>query len=94
MTEFFKGREEPPSIRIFLQDGGCAGSSLGMALDRSTPSDEIFEYDGVSYVVEKELLEQVQPIALEYVESDYGSGFQVKSNLKVKSGCGSCSCCG
>ena len=93
IAEFFKGRQEPPSIRILLQEGGCAGSSLGMALDESTPNDEIFEHHGVSYVVEKKLLEQVQPIAVEYVQSPHGSGFQVQSNLKTGSGCGSCSCC-
>lgn len=93
MTEFLKRREKPSSIRILLQGGGCAGSSLGLALDEATQDDEIFEHDGVSYIVEKELFSQAQPIAVEYVESPYGNGFQVQSNLKMESGCGSCSRC-
>ena len=66
---------------------------MGLALDESTPNDEIFEQHGVSYVVEKELFKQVQPIAVEYVESPYGSGFQVQSNLDMGSSCSTCSSC-
>ena len=93
IREFLKGRQERPSVRILLQGGGCAGFSLGMALDESTPDDEVFERHGVSYVVEKDLLKQAQPIAVEYIESPRGIGFQVTSNLSMKSGCDSCSCC-
>jgi iron-sulfur cluster assembly accessory protein len=93
MTEFMRQREKPSSIRILLKGGGCAGSSLGLALDEATPNDEIFEHDGVSYIVEKGLFSEVQHIAVEYVESPYGNGFQVQSNLKMESGCGSCYRC-
>jgi Fe-S cluster assembly iron-binding protein IscA len=66
---------------------------LGLALDESTPNDEVFNHSGVSYVVEKKLLTQVQPITVEYIESARGSGFQVQGNLGMGSGCGSCSGC-
>jgi Fe-S cluster assembly iron-binding protein IscA len=66
---------------------------LGLALDESTPNDDVFEHSGVSYVVEKKLLEQVKPIAVEFIESARGSGFQVQGNLGMGSSCGSCSGC-
>jgi len=64
-----------------------------LALDESTPNDEVFEHSGISYVVEKRLLEQVKPIAVEFIESARGSGFQIQSSLDMGSGCGSCSGC-
>jgi iron-sulfur cluster assembly protein len=94
LEEFFKGRKEARSIRVLLQGGGCSGSSLGLALDESTPNDEVFEHGGISYVVEKGLLQQVQPIVLEYLETPQGSGFQLQSNLPKESCCSSCSGCG
>ena len=64
-----------------------------MALDESKENDEIFEEQGVTYVVEKELLEQVKPIAIEFITSPRGSGFKLTSSLSAQSACGSsCSC--
>jgi Fe-S cluster assembly iron-binding protein IscA len=63
-----------------------------MALDESKENDEIFEEQGVTYVVEKELFEQVKPIAIEFVTTARGSGFKLTANLNAQSACGSCSC--
>ena len=35
-----------------MQGGGCSGYSLGLAMDGSKPDDEVFEQDGVNYVIE------------------------------------------
>jgi len=64
-----------------------------LALDESTPNDEVFEHSGISYVIEKRLLEQVKPVAVEFIESVRGSGFQINSSLTMGNGCGSCSSC-
>ncbi|MBW6485384.1 MAG: hypothetical protein K0B01_04445 [Syntrophobacterales bacterium] len=66
---------------------------MGLALDESTPNDDVFENNGVSYVIEKKLLQEVQPIVVEFIESANGGGFQVKSSMSVGGSCGSCSSC-
>jgi iron-sulfur cluster assembly accessory protein len=94
IKEFLKNRPEAPSIRVLMQEGGCAGPSLGMALDESQAGDEIFEDRGITYLVDKELFEKVKPIALEFIETPRGSGFLLTSALSQTGGCCSSSCSG
>jgi len=48
--------------------------------------------NGVTYLVNKELLDQVKPIVIDFIESGWGSGFSITSSLKKPESCGSCSC--
>lgn len=80
-----KGMEIQP-VRIFLNQSGCCGPQMAMALDETRDSDSTFKFDGIQYIVDRELLKQAQPINV-----DYGtSGFIVSSSLKFDSGCSSC----
>ncbi len=64
-----------------------------MALDEPKETDEIVENEGITYMINKDLYNQVKPISVDFVESGYGSGFSIKSNLKREGGgCGSTSC--
>jgi iron-sulfur cluster assembly protein len=95
IKEFLKDREEAPSIRILMQEGGCSGPSLGMALDESKQDDEVFEDRGITYLIEKELFEMAKPIAVEFITTPHGSGFKLNSSLAPQGGgCSSCSSCG
>jgi len=64
-----------------------------MALDESRESDEIFVDNGLQFIMDKKLLEEVKPVRVDYVTSAMGSGFSIKGNLKVLSSCGSCCSC-
>jgi len=65
-----------------------------MALDESKQNDEVFEDRGVTYLVEKELFEQIKPIAVEFITTPRGGGFKLTSSLKpAESACGSCTSC-
>jgi iron-sulfur cluster assembly protein len=63
-----------------------------MALDESTKDDEVFEDQGVTYLIEKTLFEKVKPISVDFVTTPRGSGFKLTSSLSQESACGSCSC--
>jgi Fe-S cluster assembly iron-binding protein IscA len=63
-----------------------------MALDESTTNDEAFEDRGVTFLVEKELFDKVKPIAVDFITTPRGSGFQLTSSLSKENACGSCSC--
>ncbi|MFO7985522.1 MAG: hypothetical protein R6U38_06625 [Desulfatiglandaceae bacterium] len=64
-----------------------------MALDESKDNDQIFNEQGLTYVVEKDLYERIKPIKVDYVNSPMGAGFSIGSNLQMGASCGgSCSC--
>jgi iron-sulfur cluster assembly protein len=64
-----------------------------MALDEPQNNDETFDEQGITFLVNKELFDDVKPISVDFVESEMGAGFMVKSALSDKNaGCGSGSC--
>jgi Fe-S cluster assembly iron-binding protein IscA len=64
-----------------------------MALDEPQADDEVMDHKGIKYLVNKELLEQVKPINVDFIENERGSGFSIFSNLAKGDSCGgSCSC--
>ena len=64
-----------------------------MALDEPKDDDEIVKNNGITYLVNKQLFEQVKPVKVDFVESAYGSGFSISSSLAKGGACGSCSTC-
>ena len=62
-----------------------------MALDGPLASDETFTEQGVTFVVDKKLLEDAKPISIDFIESAMGSGFLLKSGLKAAEGDDCCS---
>ncbi|NLD36984.1 MAG: heme biosynthesis protein HemY [Desulfatiglans sp.] len=93
ITDFLKGQKEPSYIRFFLSEGGCSGPSIGMGLDEPDANDEIIKDNGVTYLIDKALLEEVKPISVDFVETERGSGFSISSSLPKGEGCRSCSSC-
>ena len=63
-----------------------------MALDESQEGDEVFNQNGLTFMIEKALYEQVKPIKVDFVETPRGSGYAISSNLKPAD-CGG-GCCG
>ena len=62
-----------------------------MALDESQEGDEIFNQNGLTFMIEKGLYEQVKPIKVDFVETSRGSGYSIESSLQKADGCGGCS---
>lgn len=85
LDNYFADKEKSP-IRVFLNKGGCCGASLALALDDAQEGDEVFDLNGYTFVVEKELSALAGPISVDMTEY----GFKVSSNLQVEGGsCGS-----
>jgi iron-sulfur cluster assembly protein len=64
-----------------------------MALDESKEEDEIFKENGITFLINKELLELAKPISLDYITTRMGAGFKLTSSLDAGKACGtSCSC--
>jgi Fe-S cluster assembly iron-binding protein IscA len=61
-----------------------------MALDESQENDLTFIDQGITFVIDKEIFEEVKPIRIDFIESAGGSGFQLISNLQSGNSCGGC----
>ncbi|MBA3010182.1 MAG: IscA/HesB family protein [Proteobacteria bacterium] len=79
---YFEGKEVQ-AVRIFLNNGGCGGPSLAMALDKKKEDDTVSTHGGVEYIMEKTLFEKSSPVKVDYA----GMGFNLSSSLELSSGC-------
>ena len=95
ITDFLNGQEPPHSIRITM-NAGCGGPSLGMALDEPLAEDEVIEEKGLTFLIDKTLLDEAKPINIDFITTPHGSGFKLSSPLTENAGggCGGdcCSC--
>ena len=94
IADFLKDKKPGAAIRVFL-NVGYSGPVLGMTLDdANTDADEVISTDGTTFIVEKELFNQVKPINIDFITTPAGAGFKLTSNLPQPWGgcCGSCSC--
>ncbi len=84
IAAYFNGKEVSP-IRIFVNSGGCCGASLAMALDDPKPTDETITANGFTFIVDQALLQQAQPIRIDFKQY----GFKIDCSLDFGGGCGS-----
>ena len=60
-----------------------------MALDESKETDNVYEIDGFTYIVDKEFMEKVKPIKVDFSVM----GFKIDCGVNFGSG-SECSSCG
>ena len=88
LDNYFADKQKTP-IRVYLNKGGCCGPSLTLALDEARDNDDVFDLNGYTFVVDKELIAMASPISVDM--TDYG--FSVGSSLQLGGGsCGSGGC--
>ena len=77
-------------LRLFVQQGGCAGLSYGMRFENE-PEDEdkIFESNGLRLIVDQSSLRYIEDSVLAYEGGLQGAGFHVQNpNVESECGCG------
>ena len=78
---------ERQTIRLFVRLGGCGIRTFGIALEPPRASDRVFQIDGFTFVINKNLYNLVQPIT---VDAD-GIGFRMSGcGVAPPHGCGNC----
>ena len=96
LDEYLKQNSIDSAIRVYMAQGGWSGPSLALALDEPKENDDRYETAGVTYLIDKKLLEHVGGVKIDFVEQGWRSGFVVSSHKPVTNGasvCGSsCSC--
>jgi Fe-S cluster assembly iron-binding protein IscA len=92
IREFQKDKDEIPPIRLKLFPSSCGSPTIQMTLDEPQEDDETFHYGGLTFMINKQLLEQVKPVKIDYVRTapGDGAGFSISANLSKAVGSGSC----
>lgn len=77
-------------LRLFVQQGGCAGLSYGMRFDTEPEDDDtIYEHHNLRVFVDPASLKYIGGSVLEYESGLQGAGFHVENpNVVSECGCG------
>jgi iron-sulfur cluster assembly protein len=67
------------AIRVSVVEEKGAVLFLGLSLDEEKPQDESFCIQGVTFIVDKILLEQCGAINIDFIEGVSRSGFKITS---------------
>jgi iron-sulfur cluster assembly protein len=77
-------------LRMFVQQGGCAGLSYGMRFDDEPESDDtIYEHHGLRVFVDPASMNYIEGSRLDFESGLQGAGFNVENpNVVSECGCG------
>lgn len=65
-----------------------------MALDEPKDNDDVFDQDGIKFLVNKDLLVQCKEIKVDFIDAGARSGFSISSPVPLGGGGGCGSSCG
>ena len=77
-------------LRLFVQQGGCAGLSYGMRFDTEADEDDtVYNHHGLQVFVDPASLRYIGGSVLEFESGLQGAGFHVENpNVVSECGCG------
>ncbi len=77
-------------LRLFVQQGGCAGLSYGMRFDdEPDEEDTVYEHHGLRVFVDPASLRYIEGSVLDFEGGLQGAGFTVENpNVVSECGCG------
>ena len=77
-------------LRLFVQQGGCAGLSYGMRFDIEPEEDDrVYEHNGLRVFVDPASMRYIEDSILDYEGGLQGAGFHVENpNVVSECGCG------
>ena len=77
-------------LRLFVQQGGCAGLSYGMRFDEEPEEDDtIYEHHDLRVFVDPASLNYIEGSVVDYEDGLQGAGFHVDNpNVVSECGCG------
>lgn len=81
---------EVAGLRLFVQQGGCAGLSYGMRFDTEPEDDDtVYEHHDLRVFVDPASMRYIEGSQLDYESGLQGEGFHVENpNVVSECGCG------
>ncbi len=67
---------------------------MGLALDEPTDNDNSYDFDGLKFLVDKDLITKCTEIKVDYLDAGPRSGFSISSPVPIGGGGGCGSSCG
>lgn len=91
LKEIAESEGVPVSVRVKVIGGGCAGFSNDMSFEEKiSDMDEVIESNDVKIIIDPLSIHYLEGTTIDYVDSDYTSGFKfLNPNVKGSCGCGS-----
>ena len=87
IRELISGRDSTHGLRLYIEKGGCAGLSYGMAVASAEPTDQRLEQEGARLFVAADSAPLLEACTLDYEEELTHTGFKIV-NPKAKQTCG------
>ncbi|MBI2663045.1 iron-sulfur cluster assembly accessory protein [Candidatus Woesearchaeota archaeon] len=87
IKELITQEEKAEGLRFGVVPGGCSGFSYDLTFDEQRENDKVMEYNGLKVFIDKDHLEMLNGIKIDYLETLSESGFKI-SNPNAKSSCG------
>lgn len=83
-------RSQPGQLlRISIKSGGCSGMEYAMEFAEPEAGDELFEQDGLAYMVDRKSLKLLDGSQIDYDDGLTGKGFDIRNpNASSTCGCG------
>ena len=78
---------EGQKLRILVEAGGCSGFEYGMSFDEKKDGDQVFESNGVEFLVDETSLEYLDDSVVDFDDGLTGKGLVVR-NPTASSTCG------
>ncbi|MBI5253139.1 MAG: iron-sulfur cluster assembly accessory protein [Euryarchaeota archaeon] len=77
-------------LRIFTAGFGCSGPQYGLALEeKAADEDKVTESNGVKIFLDENMDALLSGAEIDYIETEYGSGFVINNPNAASDGCGS-----
>jgi iron-sulfur cluster assembly protein len=81
--------DEGKGLRIYVENGGCAGMQYGMTMDAAQEGDEVAERDGVQVIIDADSIKFLRGSTIDYSDDLAGAGFRIRNPNATRScGCG------
>jgi len=81
--------DQTKGLRIFVENGGCAGLQYGMGFAHAEAGDEVVERDGVKVIIAEQSRQFLNGSTIDYSDDLAGAGFRIQNPNAVRScGCG------
>lgn len=87
-------KKEGYGLKLYVFPGGCAGFQYGMDFEeKADKTDKVIEEHGVKLFIDKDSVEFLKGVKIDFVESLQGSGFKIDNpNVTKSCNCGSSVC--
>jgi iron-sulfur cluster assembly protein/iron-sulfur cluster insertion protein len=81
--------EEGQRMRLSIKSGGCSGMEYAMEFAHKEESDDAYEQDGLSYLVDRKSMKLLDGCEIDFDDGLSGKGFEIRNpNAESTCGCG------